>query len=85
MRQRHHANLSRQHRAQLVQSVALAPGGGKSHLAVRLAVSACWAGYFTYFTSLDDMVRHLQAADEVGRPNRKMRTYMTRRPRTRTK
>jgi DNA replication protein DnaC len=41
------------------------PGVGKTHLAVGLAVSACRAGYSTYFTSLDDMVRL----------NRKMRTY----------
>jgi DNA replication protein DnaC len=51
------------------------PGVGKTHLAVALAVSACRAGYSTYFTSLDDMVRHLRAADEVGRLNHKMRTY----------
>jgi DNA replication protein DnaC len=51
------------------------PGVGKTHLAVALAVSACRAGYSTYFTSLDDMVRQLRAAEELGRLNRKMRTY----------
>lgn len=51
------------------------PGVGKTHLAVALAVAACHAGYSTYFTSLDDMVRQLRAAEELGRLNRKMRTY----------
>jgi DNA replication protein DnaC len=51
------------------------PGVGKTHLAVALAVSACRAGHSIYFTSLDDMVRQLRAADELGRLNRKMRTY----------
>jgi DNA replication protein DnaC len=49
------------------------PGVGKTHLAVALAVTACRAGYSVYFTSLDDMVRQLRAADELGRLNRKMR------------
>jgi DNA replication protein DnaC len=52
------------------------PEVGKTHLAVALAVSACRAGHFIYFTSLDDMVRHLRAADELGRLTRKMRTYI---------
>lgn len=52
------------------------PGVGKTHLAVALAVSSCRAGNSIYFTSLDDMVRQLRAADEVGRLNRKMRTYV---------
>lgn len=51
------------------------PGVGKTHLAVALAVSACRAGYSVYFTSLDDMVRQLRAAEELGRLNRKMRAY----------
>lgn len=51
------------------------PGVGKTHLAVALAVTACRAGYSVYFTSLDDMVRQLRTADELGRLNRKMRAY----------
>lgn len=51
------------------------PGVGKTHLAVALAVTACRAGYSVYFTSLDDMVRQLRAAEELGLLNRKMRTY----------
>jgi DNA replication protein DnaC len=60
----------------MLQSVALTPGVGKTHLAVGLAVAACRAGYSTYFTNLDDMVRQLRAADELGRLGRKMRTYI---------
>lgn len=51
------------------------PGVGKTHLAVALAVSACRAGHSVYFTSLDDMIRHLRAADELGRLIPKMRAY----------
>lgn len=52
------------------------PGVGKTHIAVALAVAACRAGYSIYFTSLDDMVRQLRAADELGRLNRKIRAYV---------
>jgi DNA replication protein DnaC len=48
---------------------------GKTHLAVALAVSACRAGHSVYFTSLDDMIRHLRAADELSRLIPKMRAY----------
>jgi DNA replication protein DnaC len=50
------------------------PGVGKTHLAAALAVSACRAGHSIYFTSLDDMIRHLRA-DELGRLIRKMHAY----------
>ena len=36
-------------------------------LAVALAIAACRAGYSIYLTSLDDMVRHLKAAEDPGR------------------
>lgn len=39
-------------------------------------MTACRAGYSVYFTSLDDMVRQLRAADELGRLNRRMRAYI---------
>ncbi|WP_427251138.1 ATP-binding protein [Bacillus cereus] len=48
------------------------PGVGKTHIAVALAVAACRAGYSIYFTSLDDMVRHLKAAEETGRLTSKL-------------
>ncbi|GAA3759530.1 hypothetical protein GCM10022225_51220 [Plantactinospora mayteni] len=52
------------------------PGVGKTHIAVALAVAACRAGFTVYFTSLDDMVRHLTAADAIGRLARKLHTYL---------
>ena len=52
------------------------PGVGKTHIAVALAVAACRAGYTVYFTTLDDMVRQLKAADAIGRLASKLRTYL---------
>jgi DNA replication protein DnaC len=52
------------------------PGVGKTHLAVALAVAACRAGYSVYFTTLDDMVRQLKAADAIGRLASKLRAYL---------
>ena len=52
------------------------PGGGKTHIAVALAVAACRAGYSIYFTSLDDMVRHLKAAEDQGRLISKLTSYL---------
>ncbi|MER8062676.1 MULTISPECIES: IS21-like element helper ATPase IstB [unclassified Streptomyces] len=52
------------------------PGVGKTHIAVALAVAACRAGYSIYFTSLDDMVRNLKAAEAAGRLTSKLGTYL---------
>ncbi|MEU8272546.1 IS21-like element helper ATPase IstB [Sphaerisporangium sp. NPDC049002] len=52
------------------------PGVGKTHLAVALAVAACRAGFTVYFTTLDDMVRQLKAADTIGRLTSKLRFYL---------
>ncbi|MCE7001983.1 IS21-like element helper ATPase IstB [Kibdelosporangium philippinense] len=52
------------------------PGVGKTHIAVALAVAACRAGYTVYFTTLDDMVRRLKAADAIGRLTSTLRTYL---------
>lgn len=52
------------------------PGVGKTHIAVALAVAACRAGFSVYFTSLDDMVRQLKAADAIGRLTSKLSTYL---------
>ncbi|MFG2387204.1 IS21-like element helper ATPase IstB [Streptomyces avermitilis] len=52
------------------------PGVGKTHIAVALAVAACRAGYSIYFTSLDDMVRNLKAAEASGRLINKLGTYL---------
>jgi len=52
------------------------PGVGKTHLAIALAVAACRAGFTVYFTTLDDMVRQLKAADAIGRLTSKLRAYL---------
>ena len=52
------------------------PGTGKTHIATALAVAACQAGYSIYFTSLDDCVRQLRAADAAGRFAKKLQTYL---------
>ncbi|CAM5599991.1 IS21 family transposase ISChy4 [Streptomyces tendae] len=52
------------------------PGVGKTHIAVALAVAACRAGYSIYFASLDDMVRHLKAAEDQGRLISKLTSYL---------
>jgi DNA replication protein DnaC len=52
------------------------PGVGKTHIAVALAVAACRAGFSVYFTTLDDMVRQLKAADAIGRLAAKLRVYL---------
>lgn len=52
------------------------PGVGKTHIAVDLAVAACRAGYSIYFTSLDDMVRHLRTAEAAGRLTSKLGSYL---------
>lgn len=49
---------------------------GKTHIAVALAVAACRAGYSIYFTSLDDMVRQLKAAEDQGRLMSKLTGYL---------
>jgi len=52
------------------------PGVGKTMIAVALAVAACQAGFSIYFTTLDDLVRRLRAAEATGRFNRQLTTYL---------
>ena len=52
------------------------PGVGKTMLAVALAVGACQAGLSIYFTTLDDLVRRLRAADATGRFNRQLQAFL---------
>lgn len=51
------------------------PGCGKTHLAVSLAIRAVEAGYRGYFTTADDMCRHLVAATVDGTLTSKLKTY----------
>ena len=52
------------------------PGTGKTHIATALAVAACQAGHSIYFTTLDDCVRQLRAAETAGRFAKKLQTYL---------
>jgi DNA replication protein DnaC len=52
------------------------PGVGKTMLAVALAVVACRAGFSIYFTTLDDLVRRLRAAEATGRFPRQLQAYL---------
>ncbi len=51
------------------------PGVGKTHLAVALAIRACQHGTSVYFTTMDQMIRSLAAADSAGKLAQKLRTY----------
>ncbi|WP_434159234.1 IS21-like element helper ATPase IstB [Rhodococcus sp. BGS-1C] len=52
------------------------PGVGKTHIAIGLAVAACQAGKSIYFTTLDDLVRKLKAADAANRLPRQLANLM---------
>jgi DNA replication protein DnaC len=52
------------------------PGVGKTHLACALAVAACQAGYTVYFTTLDDLIRKLRAAEATAHLTRQIRVYL---------
>jgi hypothetical protein len=45
-------------------------------LAVGLAVAACQAGFTVYFTTLDDLVRRLRAAEATSRFSRQLQAYL---------
>ena len=53
------------------------PGVGKTHLAIALAVRACQHGASVYFTTLDQMIRALSAADAAGTLAQKLKTFTT--------
>lgn len=50
--------------------------GGPGWANHALAVAACRAGYSIYFTSLDDMIRNLTAAEAAGRLTNQLGTYL---------
>jgi DNA replication protein DnaC len=45
-------------------------------LAVALAVGACQTGLSIFFTTLDDLVRRLRAAEATGRFNRQLQAFL---------
>jgi DNA replication protein DnaC len=52
------------------------PGVGKSHLAVGLGMEALRAGYLVRYTTLDDLVRELRQADQLGTLRNKLSQYL---------
>jgi len=59
-----------------VSSLILGPPGvGKTHLAVGLAMEALRAGYLVRYTILDDVVRELRQADQLGTLRNKLAHY----------
>jgi DNA replication protein DnaC len=51
------------------------PGVGKTMLAVGIALAACQAGHGVYFTTLDELVRKLRAAEHANRFTRQLAVY----------
>jgi DNA replication protein DnaC len=59
-----------------VSSLILGPPGvGKTHLAVGLAMEALRSGYLVRYTTLDDVVRELRQADQLGTLRNKLAHY----------
>jgi ATP:corrinoid adenosyltransferase len=67
VRLRGDAHLARQHRTQIVQSVAITPGTGKTHLAIGLGIRACQAGHRVLFATASQWVDRLAEAHHAGR------------------
>ena len=67
MRLRYNPHIARQHRTQLLQSVAFTPGTGKTHLAIGLAMRACQAGHRVLFATAAEWVARLAEAHQAGR------------------
>jgi len=51
------------------------PGVGKTHLAVGLAMEALRRGYLVRYATLDELVRELRQADQLGRLREKLTSY----------
>ena len=66
MPQRPHPHLARQHRTNLLQSVDITPGTGKTHLAIGLAIRACQAGHRVLFATASEWVSRLAVAPHAG-------------------
>lgn len=43
------------------------PGVGKSHLAISLAIKACYHGFKVYFTTMDTLIRKLKESQSKGK------------------
>jgi hypothetical protein len=67
MPQRPHPHLARQHRTNLLQSVGITPGTGKTHLSIALAVQAARRGHRIAFATAHQWVQRLDTAQQAGR------------------
>lgn len=66
-RRRDHPHLTRQYRAQLLQSVAFTPGTGKAHLSIGLGIRACQAGHRVAFATAAEWVGRLAESHHAGK------------------
>jgi hypothetical protein len=62
-----HTHLARQHRTKMLQSVGVAPGTGKTHLAIGLGIRARQAGHRVLFATASEWVARLADAHHAGR------------------
>jgi hypothetical protein len=60
-------HLAGQHGAQMLQSVVVTPGTGKTHLAIGLAIRGCQAGHRVLFATASQWVDRLADAHSSGR------------------
>src|SRR5829696_9397871 len=67
MHQRGHPHPARQHRPKMLQSVAITPGTGKTHLATGLGIAAAHHGHRVLFATATDWVTRLTDAHRAGR------------------
>jgi len=67
MRLRHHPNIGRENRPEMLQSLAIAPGTGKTHLSIALGVQAARRGYRVAFATATEWVMRLSEAKRAGR------------------
>ena len=51
----------------MLQSVAITPGTGKTHVAIALGIAACHTGQRVLFATATDWVARLQDAHQRGR------------------
>jgi DNA replication protein DnaC len=58
---------ARQHRPKMLQSLAITPGTGKTHLAIGLAIRGCQAGHRVLFATASQWVDKLADAHTSGR------------------
>ena len=67
MHRRGHPHLARQQPSKMLQSVAIPPGTGKTHLAIGSSIRACQAGHRVLFATAAEWVDRLAFAHDAGR------------------